>query len=100
MLKLWTESYARALIEPGGPWTDFAVGTVNDWLGLLAAAQPPRRRRTGAGETERTLVLAVLRGGLLDLLATGDTARTTRAVHHFIAGYGEGDAQPSPDRAG
>jgi hypothetical protein len=25
-------------------------------------------------------VLAILRGGLLDLLATGDVARTTRAV--------------------
>ena len=29
----------------------------------------------------RTAVLAVLRGALLDLLATGDIARTTDAVH-------------------
>ncbi len=100
VLKLWTESYARALIEPDGPWANFAVGTVNDWLGLLADAQPPRRRRTRAGETERTLALAVLRGALLDLLATGDVARTTRAVHRALAGYGEGDAPPAPDRAG
>jgi len=29
-------------------------------------------------------VLAVLRGALLDLLATGDAARTTAAVHHQL----------------
>lgn len=41
---------------------------------------PAAERDTPAGEARRTLVLAVLRGGLLDLLATGDVGRTTRAV--------------------
>jgi AcrR family transcriptional regulator len=80
LLTLWTESYARSLMEPDGPWAAFASSTVEDWLTLLADAQPPRERRSVAGEVRRTLVLAVLRGALLDLLATGDRARTTRAV--------------------
>jgi AcrR family transcriptional regulator len=80
LLTLWTESYARSLIEPEGPWAGFAAGTVDDWLTLLADAQAPAERDTRAGEARRTLVLAVLRGALLDLLATGDVARTTRAV--------------------
>jgi AcrR family transcriptional regulator len=81
LLVLWTESYARALVDPGGNWAGFASGTVDDWLALLAAAQPPRVRRTAAGAAQRTLVLSVLRGAVLDLLATGDSERTTAAVH-------------------
>lgn len=84
LLTLWTESYARSLIEPDGPWDDFAAGTVRDWLGLLADAQAPRERTTAAGAARRTLVLAVLRGALLDLLATGDVARTTLAVQRGL----------------
>lgn len=80
LLTLWTESYARSLIEPEGPWAGFAASTVDDWLTLLADTQPPGERNTAAGEARRTLVLAVLRGAMLDLLATGDVARTTRAV--------------------
>jgi AcrR family transcriptional regulator len=80
LLALWTESYARALVDPAGNWAGFASGTVEDWLELLAAAQPARVRRSAAGAAQRTLVLAVLRGAMLDLLATGDSMRTTRAV--------------------
>ena len=80
LLTLWTESYARSLIEPGGPWAGFAAATVQDWLELLARSQPRRQRATAAGAARRTLVLAVLRGALLDLLATGDVERTTGAV--------------------
>ena len=48
---------------------------MDDWLALLAefAADP----------VERTLTLAVLRGALLDLLATGDHARITPAIERF-----------------
>ena len=75
ILALWTETYARSLVEPDGPWAGFAARTVDDWLALLAefAADP----------VERTLTLAVLRGALLDLLATGDRARITPAVERF-----------------
>ncbi len=84
VLTLWIEAYARSLIEPDGPWAGFARTTVTDWLDLLAAAQPARERRTAAGRARRTLVLAILRGALLDLLATGDTERTTAAVHRQL----------------
>jgi AcrR family transcriptional regulator len=84
LLTLWVQAYARSLSEPSGPWADFAERTVNDWLAILESAQTPRRRRTRAGVTERTLALAVLRGALLDLLATGDLARTTAALHRQV----------------
>jgi hypothetical protein len=85
LLRLWTESYARSLVEPDGPWASFGRETVEDWLELLARSQPPRRRESRAGQIERTLVLAILRGALLDLLATGDQLRTTRAVTRGLA---------------
>jgi len=80
LLGLWVEAYGRSLVDPAGPWGRFAEQTVQDWLGLLAGRQPPARRRTPPGAAERTAVLAVLRGTMLDLLATGDTERTTGAV--------------------
>jgi AcrR family transcriptional regulator len=85
MLTLWADGYARSLTEPDGPWAGFAAATVTDWLALLAAAQPPGDRDMAAGEAQRTLVLAVLRGALLDLLATGDADRTTAAVLQQLA---------------
>jgi len=85
LLKLWVEAYGRSLVDPAGPWADFARSTVDDWLDLLAAAQPANERRTARGRARRTGVLAVLRGGLLDLLATGDVKRTTTAVQLQLA---------------
>ena len=71
VLALWTEAYARSLIEPDGAWSGFARQTVDDWLALLAGF-PPEDDEVG-----RTLTLAVLRGAFLDLLATGDRVRVT-----------------------
>lgn len=84
LLTLWVEGYARSLTDPDGPWSDFAQATVQDWLNVLAAAQPVEVRTTSAGRAQRTLTLAVLRGALLDLLATGDIRRTTAAVHQQL----------------
>jgi AcrR family transcriptional regulator len=80
LLRLWTESYATSLKAVEGPWAGHAARTVEDWLVVLAEAQPAAARRTAAGRAQRTAILAVLRGGMLDLLATGDRARTSRAV--------------------
>jgi AcrR family transcriptional regulator len=85
LLQLWLEGYARSLTEPDGPWAGFAAATVADWLAVLADAQPPDQRNAPDGAAQRTLVLAVLRGALLDLLATGETARATAAVTAFLA---------------
>jgi AcrR family transcriptional regulator len=65
LLSLWLEAYARSVADPTGPWAGFARATVADWLALLDGD-------TGA--------LAVLRGAMLDLLATGDEPRITAAV--------------------
>lgn len=80
LLTLWVEGYARSLIDPSGPWGGFARDTVSDWLEVLAQAQSKRARDSAAGRAQRTLVLAGLRGAMLDLLATGDVERTTDAV--------------------
>jgi AcrR family transcriptional regulator len=80
LLGLWAEAYARSLVDPDGPWAGFAEQTVRDWLGLLADVQAPRQRRGPTGIAARTAVLALLRGAMLDLLATGDADRTGQAV--------------------
>ncbi|TQS45262.1 TetR/AcrR family transcriptional regulator [Cryptosporangium phraense] len=85
LLGLWAEAYALSLVQPDGPWAGFGRQTVDDWLDVLAATQPADRRDTEAGSAERTLALAVLRGALLDLLATGDVDRTTAAVERYAA---------------
>lgn len=69
LLRLWVEAYGRSLVDPAGPWGEFARATVTDWLELLGRTEP------GA-----TLALAALRGALLDLLATGDRSRTGAAI--------------------
>jgi AcrR family transcriptional regulator len=79
VLRLWAEAYARSLTDPHGPWAGFARATVQDWLDVLTGASER------ADRTEATLALAVLRGALLDLLATGDRDRTTAAVHSYLA---------------
>jgi AcrR family transcriptional regulator len=84
LLTLWLEAYARSLVAPDGPWGGFAEATVQDWLAVLAAAQPGPLRRTRAGLFQRTAVLALLRGALLDLLATGDVDRTTAALRGHL----------------
>lgn len=80
LLTLWVEVFGRSLTEPDGPWAGFAAATVTDWLAVFAGAQTAGERRSRAGTARRTLVLSVLRGAMLDLLATGDRARTTAAV--------------------
>jgi AcrR family transcriptional regulator len=81
LLRLWLEAYTRSIGDAGdGPWAGFAARTVEDWDTLLAHHQPPARRDAPEGVAERALLLAVLRGALLDLLATGDTARVDAAV--------------------
>ncbi|MEV5758778.1 TetR family transcriptional regulator [Streptomyces tendae] len=85
LLRLWAEAYARSLTHPEGAWAGFARATVDDWLGVLAGFQAPSERDSEGGAVRRTLALAVLRGALLDLLATDDEERLTAAVAHQLA---------------
>ena len=60
-------------------WPDFRRTAATDWLGPLEDGLRSLRRPDFA-----TLVLAVIRGLLMDLDATGDTARTDRAFADFL----------------
>jgi AcrR family transcriptional regulator len=60
-------------------WPDFRRVATTDWLSPLEDGL----RGTGRPELA-TLVLAVIRGLLMDLDATGDTVRTDRAFNDFI----------------
>jgi AcrR family transcriptional regulator len=86
LLVLWLQGYSQSLVHPDGPWAGFARATVEDWLGLLAESQPRSTRHTPAAVAQRTAILAVLRGALLDLLASGDVRRTTAAVRSQLRG--------------
>jgi AcrR family transcriptional regulator len=85
LLRLWFEGYARSLVDGTGPWAGFARQTVDDWLELLSRFQPTPWRNTDSAAAERTHILAVLRGCLADLLATGDVGRTTAAVSRALS---------------
>jgi AcrR family transcriptional regulator len=87
LLALWLEGYARSLTDPDGPWGGFAKQTVTDWLTVLKQFQPSAVRATAAGVAERTAALALLRGSLLDLLATGDIPRTTKAMRRQVQSF-------------
>lgn len=60
-------------------WPDFRRTATTDWLGPLEDGL----RSIGRPDLA-TLVLAVIRGLLMDLDATGDTARTDRAFRDFL----------------
>lgn len=85
LLKLWVEAYARSIVEPDGPWVGFARATVDDWLDVFASAGRREGDDDSSARRRATAVLAVLRGALLDLLATGDVGRVTTAVQQQIA---------------
>jgi AcrR family transcriptional regulator len=81
--RLYFELYAHALL--GRPGTEgFLEGAVEPWItasaGLLvgSGADPDWAR------AEARLGLAIVRGLLLDLLATGDRAGVSEAYEHFL----------------
>ena len=70
--------FGRLHDSAGEPlWPGFRKAATTDWLAPL---------ENGMGSLElATVVLAVIRGLLMDLDATGDAARTDRAWHAFLA---------------
>jgi AcrR family transcriptional regulator len=95
LLRLWAEAYTRSLVEPDGAWAGFARATVDDWLAVFAACQPQRERSSGDSAFRRTAALALLRGALLDLLATDEDERVTEAVRHHLALVGAHESAAS-----
>jgi len=79
LVRFFFESYARSLHDHDGAWTGFGERSVREWL-------PQIREAVGGTDAEATLALAVLRGLLLDLLATGDTERVNAAFELALGG--------------
>ena len=82
-LRLFFEVYGLALQDPSR-FPGFLEGVVADWLPLVESALrgggvAPDRARALA-----PLVVAVERGLLLDLLATGERRRVNRAHREFV----------------
>lgn len=80
--RLFFESYALSLRDAPGPWEGYGAASVQEWLPHL---RPVARRLLPGTDPEAgaTLLLGLMRGLLLDRLATGDGRRTTAAMEIF-----------------
>ncbi|MFF3444437.1 TetR/AcrR family transcriptional regulator [Streptosporangium sp. NPDC002721] len=81
--RLFFAVYGRALQAPR-QFSDFLEHVVADWMDALRDAQGPDIDPATATRTA-TLVIATIRGLLLDLLATGDRDRVHDAAESFLA---------------
>ncbi|OPG11653.1 TetR/AcrR family transcriptional regulator [Microbispora sp. GKU 823] len=81
--RLFFAVYGRALQSPQ-QFADFLEHVVADWMGALCDAQGQDVDPATAARTA-TLVIATIRGLLLDLLATSDRVRVQDAAESFLA---------------
>jgi AcrR family transcriptional regulator len=80
--RLFFEVYAQALL--GRPWADaFLDGIVADWIEPVAAMLGADGLDDATARARARLGVAVSRGLLLDLLATGDRAGVDAAMDEF-----------------
>jgi AcrR family transcriptional regulator len=84
--RLFFDLYARALSAPDGP-DGFLDHVVTPWLAPAAALFARLGFDPDEAAGEARLALAVARGLLLDLLATGDREATDRAMERYVARY-------------
>jgi AcrR family transcriptional regulator len=84
-LRMFNQLHIAQLRDSAGRplWPDFSRIATTDWLGPLQEGLSSMHRPELA-----TLVLATLRGLLMDLDATGDTARTARAWRDLLDAIG------------
>jgi AcrR family transcriptional regulator len=81
--RLFFELYSLALL--GRPGTEgFLDGIVGSWVTLIAAALVQAGADERTARADARLTVAVARGLLLDLLATGDRAGVTEAYERFL----------------
>lgn len=81
--RLFFAVYGQALQAPE-QFAAFLERVVADWMSSLCEAQGGGTDPAAAARTA-TLVIATIRGLLLDLLATGDRARVQDAAQTFLA---------------
>ena len=72
---------------------EFSIDGLRNWIKTCLAEHQP-----GLGEADYSIVSGVLRGLLIDFLATGDSERTTNAFQAFLDGFNFGvtPRPPSP----
>jgi hypothetical protein len=75
-MRLFFETYVDALRRPEAH-ADGARPLVRDWVDFLSRAE------VGIDEATATLMIAVIRGLLLDRLGAADPERTDRALERF-----------------
>jgi AcrR family transcriptional regulator len=84
--RLFFDIYAQAL--QGRPGTDGLLDDVVDaWIEPVAAYAVERGVSVEAARTDARLGVAVIRGLLLDLLATGNRSAVDAALERYIAQY-------------
>ncbi|MET0190075.1 MAG: TetR/AcrR family transcriptional regulator [Pseudonocardia sediminis] len=87
--RLFFAVYGRAVQSPGS-YAEFLDRIGEEWTAALCRAQGPDVDPATAA-SRATLVVATIRGLLLDLLAGGDRARIERAAEDFLAGLEDPD---------
>ncbi len=81
--RLFFELYAHALL--GRPGTEgFLEANVEPWISAIAAVWVKAGIDNSTARAEARLAMAVTRGLLLDLLATGDRDGTTEAFEQYL----------------
>jgi AcrR family transcriptional regulator len=83
LFRLFFEAYGLALRHPR-LYKHFLQSTVNDWLDFIATSLQQEGIKRKQAYALATIVLAGLRGFLLDFCTTGDRARLNRAVNLWL----------------
>jgi len=95
--RLFFELYVQGLLGRLGD-EQFLDSTVTGWIAPVAAAMVDAGASEATAHVDARLGMAVVRGLLLDLLATGDHDAVTEAFERYVRLYE--DAPPAPQRPG
>jgi AcrR family transcriptional regulator len=82
--RLFFETYGHALMDRAYA-SDFLDGIVESWIDPIAEIRMAHGTPPSAARAQARLDLAVSRGLLLDLLATGDRKGTDAAFEQYVA---------------
>lgn len=91
--RLFFELYATGL-QGRGATASLPKDSIQEWLGLLTGMFASVTGDAEQAPIDARLGIAVVRGLLLDLLATGDHAAVTAAHERYLALYTAGIEQP------
>jgi AcrR family transcriptional regulator len=96
--RLFFELYVQALLGRLGD-ERFLDSAVQGWIAPVAAAMMEAGASEASAHIDARLGMAVVRGLLLDLLATGDRDAVTEAFERFVRLYETADPDASNPRA-